>query len=257
MSPCGATDGWLKKRWKIIGEQRVLIKGGNGLVQQEPFNEAAAAAICRRLQIPHVNYSILWEKGKPYSVCANMTTSRQDLVSAVAIAFSGKEPHGWPTWTRFVERCEQLGIPDARRSVSQMLALDFLICNRDRHFGNFGAIRDAVTLEWQGMAPIYDSGTSMWQDCYAAQIHAHADAAAKPFCSTQRAQIELVADDLDWLDFSALQDLQEELFAIYEQAHFAEPDRAAVLSRAVAARCGDLEALVRELAPPKISVHGT
>lgn len=90
MSPCGATDGWLKKKWKIIGGQRVLIKGGSGLLQQEPFNEAVAAAICRRLQIPHVDYSIFWEQGKPYSACPNMTTGRQDLVSAHDIAFSGR-----------------------------------------------------------------------------------------------------------------------------------------------------------------------
>ena len=137
-----------------------------------------------------------------------------------------------------------------------MLALDFLICNQDRHFGNFGAIRDAVTLEWQGMAPIYDSGASMWQDCYAARIHAHADAAAKPFRNNHRAQIELVARDLGWLDFSALQGLQEEVCAIYKQARFGEPNRAVLLSRAVAARCGDLQALARASAPPKVSVRG-
>ena len=254
-SPCNTSDGWLRKKWKIIGGQRVLIKGGSGLPQQEPFNEVVAAAICQRLQIPHVPYSILWESGKPYSACPNMTTNRQDLVSAYAIYSSGKKPNHLSAFDYFIGRCEQLGITGVRRSVSQMVALDFLICNQDRHFGNFGAIRDAVTLEWQGMAPIYDSGTSMWQDQYATQIHARADASAKPFCNTHREQIELVARDLDWLDFSALQGLQEEVYAIYSQAHFGEPNRAAILSQAVAARCDYLQALVHEFAPPVVSVN--
>lgn len=253
-SPCNTSDGWLKKKWKILDGQRVLIKGGSGLPQQEPFNEAVASAICRRLGIPHVPYSLLWENGRPYSVCRNMTTDRQDLVSAHAIYSSGKKPNHLSAFDYFLFRCEQLGIPDARQSLSRMLALDFLICNQDRHYGNFGALRDAVTLEWLGMAPIYDSGTSMWQDCYASQIRARADAAAKPFRSTHREQIELVAGDLGWLDFSALRGLKDEAYSIYEQARFGEPNRAAVLSEALSARCEVLQELAHELAPPMISV---
>lgn len=254
VSPCNTSDGWLKKKWKIIDGHRVLVKGGSGLPQQEPFNEVVAAAICKRLGIPHVRYSVLWENGKPYSVCPNMTTNRQDLVSAYALYSSGEKPDHMSAFDYFIERCEQLGIPGARRSLSQMLVLDFLICNQDRHYGNFGALRDAVTLEWLGMAPIYDSGTSMWQDRYANQIQACADTQAKPFCKTHRTQIELVAGDLDWLDFSALHGLQEEAYTIYEQAHFGEASRAAVLSQALATRCDYLQTLVHELTLPVVSV---
>ena len=136
-----------------------------------------------------------------------------------------------------------------------MLVLDFLICNQDRHFGNFGALRDAVTLEWLGMAPVFDSGTSLWQDKLPPDIHARADAAAKPFRNTHGKQLELVANDLDWVDFSALQGLQEEIYTIYEKARFGEPNRAAVLSQAVAARCELLQDRVRELASQKVSIQ--
>ena len=129
-----------------------------------------------------------------------------------------------------------------------MLVLDFLICNQDRHFGNFGALRDAVTLDWLGMAPVYDSGTSLWQDKLTPDIHARADAAAKPFRNTHGKQLELIAKDLEWLDFSSLQGLQEEIYNIYEKAHFGEPNRAAVLSQAVTTRCELLQDTVRELA---------
>ena len=39
-----------------------------------------------------------------------------------------------------------------------MLVLDYLIVNEDRHLNNFGLIRNAVTPEWIGAAPLYDNG---------------------------------------------------------------------------------------------------
>ena len=43
-----------------------------------------------------------------------------------------------------------------------MIVIDYLLANTDRHYNNFGAIRNANSLEWIGSAPIYDSGTSLW-----------------------------------------------------------------------------------------------
>ena len=64
VSPCNTSDGRLRKKWKIADGQRILIKGGSGMAQQEPLNEVVASAVCRRLNIPHVDYSLLWEDGK-------------------------------------------------------------------------------------------------------------------------------------------------------------------------------------------------
>ena len=43
-----------------------------------------------------------------------------------------------------------------------MLVLDYIIANTDRHWNNFGVIRNADTRCYIDIAPIYDSGTSMW-----------------------------------------------------------------------------------------------
>jgi len=254
VSPCNTSDGWLQKKWKIVDEQRVLVKGSSAPAHQEPYNEVVSTAICRRLHLPHVPYSVVREAGKPYSLCPNMTSNRQDLVNAYALYTSAKKPNHLSAYDFFLERCAALGIPNARRAVNRMLILDFLICNQDRHFGNFGALRDAVTLEWQGIAPIYDSGTSLWQGLYVSQIHPRADVEAKPFRKTHLEQLKLAADELSNIDFSALRGLREEVYFIYEQAHFGEPNRAAVLSAAVAERCDYLQELAKELAPPGISL---
>ena len=191
VSPCNTSDGWLKKKWKILNGQRVLVKGGSGMAQQEPFNEAAASLLCRKLGIPHVEYSLLFEGSQPYSVCTNMTTDRQNFVSGYYIFSAFPRGDGVSAYAHFLNCCEKLGIPDVTEQLQQMMILDYLICNQDQHFGNFGAIRDAVTLEWMGFAPIFDSGTSLWFDQYATKINALTDAPAKPFAATQQEQLAL------------------------------------------------------------------
>lgn len=46
MSPDNTSDGWLKKKWKIIDGRRCLIKGGSGATRQEPYNETLCALHC-------------------------------------------------------------------------------------------------------------------------------------------------------------------------------------------------------------------
>ena len=58
-SPDNTSDGYLKKRWKIIGGKRCLLKAGSNPFMQQPFNEAAASLVAQRLGIPHVPYTLL------------------------------------------------------------------------------------------------------------------------------------------------------------------------------------------------------
>jgi len=39
--------------------------------------------------------------------------------------------------------------------------IDALIANEDRHWGNFGALRDSESLEFIGLAPILDNGNTL------------------------------------------------------------------------------------------------
>ena len=75
MSPDNTSDGWLKKKWKIINGKRCLIKGGSGAIQQEPYNEVIASKIMERLDIPHVKYSLIMEEEYPYSICEDFITA--------------------------------------------------------------------------------------------------------------------------------------------------------------------------------------
>jgi hypothetical protein len=163
ISPDNTTDGCLRKKWIIEDGKRRLVKGGSALLWQEPLNEVLATTIMRQLDISHVPYILTWQHDEPYSVCDNFLTPQTELVSAWRIMQTRKQPGNISNYQHFLICCEALGIPGAEFAAAQMIALDFLIVNEDRHFNNFGTIRDAGSLEWIGLAPIYDSGTSMWQ----------------------------------------------------------------------------------------------
>lgn len=74
----------------------------------------------------------------------------------------GHERHdSFADYEKYVQILEKNGIADAREQMENMLVLDFLIMNEDRHLNNFGVIRDVRTLEWLKAMPIFDNGQAL------------------------------------------------------------------------------------------------
>lgn len=212
-SPDNTSDGCLKKRWKIIDGKRCLIKSGSNPFHQQPFNEAIATKVMEKLNIPHVPYTLIWDKGLPYSVCEDFITAETELVPAWRILKTQKKSNNVSVYQHFIHCCQELGVDDIEQSIDKMLVLDYIIANEDRHFNNFGLIRNAETLEWLGFAPIYDSGTSLGYDKLPAQIRSQADITCKPFKKNHLDQLKLVTD-FSWLDIDALQGIGETIRGI-------------------------------------------
>ncbi|MFR1476850.1 MAG: HipA domain-containing protein, partial [Hydrogeniiclostridium mannosilyticum] len=160
-SPDNTSDGNLKKRWKVIDGKRCLVKGGSNPFRQQPFNEVIAAGVMERLGIPHVPYTVTWNKEAPYSVCEYFVSENTELVPAWRIIQTQKKDNNTSVYQHFVNCCKALGIKDVVPFLDRMIVLDYLIANEDRHLNNFGVLRNAETLEWLGFAPIYDSGSSL------------------------------------------------------------------------------------------------
>lgn len=207
-SPDNTSDGNLKKRWKLIDGRRCLVKGGSNPFQQQPFNEVIASAVMDRLDIPHAAYTVLWSGGAPYSVCEDFVTGDTELVPAWRVIQTRKKSNSSSMYQHFVHCCKDLGAKNIVQSLDQMLVLDSIIANEDRHLNNFGLLRNAETLEWIGMAPIYDSGSSLGYDKTASQIRAGRDIICKPFKKRHEDQIRLVSS-FDWIDFEGLADIKE------------------------------------------------
>ena len=207
-SPDNTSDGNLKKRRKIIDGKRCLIKGGSNPFRQQPFNEVIASGIMERLGIPHVPYTVTWNKGAPYSVCEDFITENTELIPAWRILKTQKKDNSTSVYQHFVNCCEALGIQGAVPFLDRMIVLDYIIANEDRHFNNFGVIRNAETLEWLGFAPIYDSGSSLGYDKMPAQMRSEKEVVCKPFKNHHAEQIKLVSD-FSWIDFDSLSDVGE------------------------------------------------
>lgn len=246
ISPDNTSDGQLIKKWKIADGKRVLIKGGSNPYQQEPLCEVIASGIAERLCIPHTKYTLLWEHEKPFSVCQDFITSETELVSAYHIMQSRKKPNDLLDYEFYLNCAEQLGVKNIREQTEKMIVLDFLIGNEDRHFNNFGLIRNAVTLEWIGVAPIFDCGTSLWYNTQESLIKPLSpNLPAKSFKKTHREQIKLVKD-FSWLDMKKLKGMEEEMEEILSQSPYISRERRTVLCDAFCQRAELLGEIANE-----------
>ena len=225
MSPCNTSDGWLKKKWQILHGKRCLIKAGSNPYMQEPLNEVVATKLHERLGCKNfVSYSLLWEDRVPYSVCEDFIDTETELVSAVSLNRSLKKRSQHSSYEHFMLASQELGISGMKESIDYMLVFDYLMANTDRHFGNFGAIRNVNTLEWIGPAPIFDSGTSLWHNKLTKSIDGNEVIETKPFYASESRQMELVSD-FSWIPFDQLKMLEEDIRNVFHQSEYMEAER--------------------------------
>ena len=240
VSPDNTSDGWLRKKWIIANGKRILVKGSSEPWKQEPFNEVIACAVMRRLGIVHVPYSLMFENGEPYSACENFLSLDTELVPAWKVLHSSVMDDGDSDFTHLLRCCDRLGIPDVCAAVDKMLTLDYLIANEDRHYTNFGFVRNAETLGWIGVAPIFDSGTSLWHNA----LSIGEPRKCQPFAKTHEEQINLVSD-FNWFDAGALKGLEQEVSEIFSKSRIVDESRAKAIAEAVLNRADAIEKLTK------------
>jgi len=247
-SPDNTSDGNLKKRWKIINGKRCLVKGGSNPYRQQPLNEVIASEIMKRLEIPHVPYRVIWNKGAPYSVCEDFVSGSSELVPAWRIIQTQKQPNNKSLYQHFIDCAETLGIPGVRAFLDRMIVLDYIIANEDRHLNNFGAVSNSETLEWLGMAPIYDSGSSLGYDKSIPMMRDDSEVVCKPFKKHHEEQLKLVSS-FDWIDFSALSDVRKmitDILSDEKAKDYLEERRIHAIAELTERRIRNLEMLASE-----------
>ena len=252
ISPDNTSDGWLKKKWIIKNNQRLLVKSGSGLEQQEPFNEVLASEICKRLNINHVSYTVFEQDWAFYSLCPDFVNTEKEFVPANRI-FNLTEYTGglWDKYEHFKTNCTLAGISDYSKieeDLCKMLILDFIIANTDRHFGNFGFLRNPDTLEWIGLAPVFDSGSSLFYKMPTTQLKdknsiSSQNIIARPFGYKQSDQIKLLPykNNIKKIDFSKIYDIDEWFYKLLSQNQNISEERSALLCKILKERVKEAE----------------
>jgi len=157
-SPELTTNGALPKAWRFIESDGItLYKGGTtgaSNAGNEPFSEFYACQIALAMGLDAVHYGLENWKGILASTCKLFTSLDVAYVPIGGVVRSG----GLKACLEYYEKLN----PQAFEAVKSMLVFDAVICNQDRHFGNFGLLRDNHTGEILGPAPLFDHGFSLF-----------------------------------------------------------------------------------------------
>lgn len=209
-TPDMTSNGNYEKRWKIINGDRYLVKAGGKMINQEPFNEVIATKLYERIlnDDEYVKYEIVYDNKRAVSICKNFITRNTELIPAWKINEYFKVKENENKYEHYIRCLNELNIKDANLLVDKMIVCDFILANKDRHFNNFGVIRNVETLEFVGVAPIFDNGCSLWfdeNDMYVGEFFL-----TKPFLEYEKDQINLVKN-ISWLDITKLDGFVEEV----------------------------------------------
>lgn len=238
-TPDASSDGRLKKRWSIMDGTRYLIKAGSSPFHQEPYNEVIASEIMKRLGIDGVDYRVNRFGREPVSICKDFTDPDNELVPASAI-IRMEQRSGGTNYEHTVRCFSEAGLERPECSIDRMLVLDFIVANEDRHYGNFGLLRNPESLECTGFAPIYDTGSSLGYRTITPFITEGYDLTCKPFKEIYSEQIHLV-HSFDWLDLSKLDGIEDFVRETFEGSSYIDDHRAEAIAAYTRLRIDMLE----------------
>ncbi len=151
------TGGMLAKCWRRLNGKIILYKAGStgaANAGNEPYSEFYAFQIAETMGLNTVEYNLKKWKRQLFSTCELFTSKAFSYVPAGRIVTDG----GWVAIIRYYKALGERYY----ESLVDMLIFDAVICNEDRHFGNFGLIVDNETNQIVETAPIFDNGLSLF-----------------------------------------------------------------------------------------------
>lgn len=157
-SPELTTNGMLRKAWRFIENDGIyLYKGGTegaANAGNEPYSEFYASQIAKVMGLNAVSYDLENWKGILASKCELFTDINTSYIPIGKIVKEG----GIKACLDYYDKMGE----DFSQQIRSMLVFDALIYNEDRHFGNFGVLRDNKTGKIISPAPIFDNGISLF-----------------------------------------------------------------------------------------------
>ena len=171
LSPSASVNGDMMKKWIICGGRRYLLKVNPSYHSQQAVNEVIAGKLHERLGWKnYVSYEVgtIHISGRKYpcSLSTMFTSVETEFVSAYQIVAAYKVPNDVSLYEALIRQAVSLGADEkeVRAFLEYMILTDFILTNTDRHLNNFGFIYDPRQHRLSGMAPLFDTGNSLFYD---------------------------------------------------------------------------------------------
>ena len=156
-SPEFTTNGMLPKCWRRMNGKIFLYKGATSGASNsgfEPYSEKYAYLVGKQLGFDVVPYRTARWKGNLCSACEIFTGKYSAFIPIGRIVRTG----GMRAVRHYYETLGEAFV----KALNEMIVFDALICNTDRHFGNFGVLVDSRTNQIIKPAPLFDHGNSLF-----------------------------------------------------------------------------------------------
>jgi len=161
-TPEFTTNGMLAKAWRRDPLKRKGIflykSGSRGCANcgKEPYSEFYAYQIAKTMKLDVTEYGLGKWKGKINSICELFSSKKYSFIPIYHLVIEGG-------WRAVIDYYQELG-DDYYNALMDMILLDVVILNTDRHFGNFGLLVDNQNNTILKPAPIFDNGLSLFYD---------------------------------------------------------------------------------------------
>lgn len=222
-TPNNTLTGKLRKRWQIINGVRTLFKGSRDPYKQEPYNEHIASRILELFEIEHVDYNVTMFKEEPYSSCTAFTSSDIEFIPACDLITDNVQLDSNKNYIEYINICEYYGITNAKQQIDKMLVFDYLIGNTDRHYGNFGITRNHKTMSEYKIAPVFDSGNSLWFKSRSKFIK-NRGIQSRPFYQYHTEQMQML-DTVDIIQYEKLKKVPSIMEDVFNKYNAIDDDR--------------------------------
>lgn len=158
-SPEYGTDGMLPKRWIRRNEGVYLLKDGTRSIERtafEPYSEYFVSQLENALGIDHIEYDLNSYHERIVSTCKLITSKDVSMIPSVYYFKNCSE------LPEYLACADSLNVGDKLRD---MLVLDALTCNYDRHLNNIQFLVDSDNYEIISLAPVFDNGMGLCSHC--------------------------------------------------------------------------------------------
>lgn len=162
ITPDACTGGCKIKGWRIIDGGRYMAKRG-GKYLQEAYNEVFGSKISKILGLNSVKYIVAPDGSEPYALCPCICGSDVEMISAYSVLreYSVDSMDPVDSVYKYIDVLKSHGISSADEDIGKMCVVDYILKNEDRHWSNFGILRNPDTLEWLSVIPLFDFEDSL------------------------------------------------------------------------------------------------